>query len=365
MSASEQIWPGMQGPRIDKDKAQRRKILSLSFGSKTPWLMGEIAEFEMGLDKDLSFPSTAHKMHDSHSTQVDPSTHETDGFCEGIALRIHRDAILEDPVSVIFPETKPGRMEVLAYFHEYIAMHDDISELGDEAGVSTKLYNPLTPLIVSAQRRSSAYLLKAFEPREFDIYGVKRSRKKMFSKILKEMLSLDPGPASTALSLWAPGLDGPGLDERHLFLRREEDEAEQMCRNLIKESVLDFLETIRGVMERKDVSNDFKIFVDASKFMISGDLVWSVNVPPYHPAVAFIPGQLEWMANGTPSPTIIHHVWIVVHNIYFHPLSNIPGPKLYASSRLPKPWYKNIRGQRWAHLRHLHNIYGDAARIAL
>ncbi|KAK4445884.1 trichothecene C-15 hydroxylase [Podospora aff. communis PSN243] len=59
-----------------------------------------------------------------------------------------------------------------------------------------------------------------------------------------------------------------------------------------------------------------------------------------------------------------YRVSIVIHNLYFHPLSRIPGPRLYACSRLPKLWHNNIRGRHWAHLRHLHNEYGDVVRIA-
>ncbi|KAK4445883.1 isoprenoid synthase domain-containing protein [Podospora aff. communis PSN243] len=337
-----------------------------------------------------------------YSKQIDPSTYETHGLCENIPLRAHQDTISEDigairaqedwrrhvdpclgqvkgslgPVysilSVMFPETKPDRMEILAYFHEYIAMHDDVAELGDKAGHNDEARDLCSKL-------SSAGPSPSLKSKD-------QGRKYLLSRILREMLSLDPGPASTAIGLWAEwfeqgagrrnrirfasldeyleyrmldigehllmgilvfamGLTIPGHElqlaaklcrpvwavlgltndifsynkEKEFAAQRGEksffnsicvvmeqfsisrDEAEQMCRDLIKERVSDFLTAARNTLRRDDVSNDFKILIDAAKFMISGNLVWSMTVPRYNSTVSFSPRQLDWMLNGTPS----------------------------------------------------------------
>jgi hypothetical protein len=99
-----------------------------------------------------------------NSTIVDPSTYETEGLCEGILLRVFQNQEVEDfgviraqedwrkhvaPLgfkrgslgpqwnflSVAFPETLPERMEVLAYFDEFIFLHDDVVEAVNKAKV--------------------------------------------------------------------------------------------------------------------------------------------------------------------------------------------------------------------------------------
>lgn len=99
-----------------------------------------------------------------YSTIVDSSTYETEGLCEGILLRVFHNQEVEDLgairaqedwrkhiaplafkrgslgpqwnfLSVAFPETLPERMEVLAYFDEFIFLHDDVVEAVDKAKV--------------------------------------------------------------------------------------------------------------------------------------------------------------------------------------------------------------------------------------
>jgi hypothetical protein len=92
---------------------------------------------------------------------------EVDILCGGIPLRVHRDQQIEDLgairaqedwrqhvaplgfkrgslgpeynfLSVAFPETLPDRMEVLAYFDEFIFLHDDVVETVDKAMVGIR-----------------------------------------------------------------------------------------------------------------------------------------------------------------------------------------------------------------------------------
>ncbi len=91
-----------------------------------------------------------------HSTLVDPSTYETEGLCEGIALRIHINPDLEEkgvfeaqedwrkfvgPVenyrgclgpkhnftAITVPECLPERLEIISYANEFGFLHDGSS----------------------------------------------------------------------------------------------------------------------------------------------------------------------------------------------------------------------------------------------
>ncbi|KAK0718474.1 putative benzoate 4-monooxygenase cytochrome P450 [Lasiosphaeria miniovina] len=53
----------------------------------------------------------------------------------------------------------------------------------------------------------------------------------------------------------------------------------------------------------------------------------------------------------------------LVRNIYFHALSNHPGPKLWAATRLPWCW-NQYRGNLSRRLKELHDQYGPAVRVA-
>ncbi|KAJ4115320.1 hypothetical protein NW768_011172 [Fusarium equiseti] len=52
-----------------------------------------------------------------------------------------------------------------------------------------------------------------------------------------------------------------------------------------------------------------------------------------------------------------------IHNVFFHPLSKIPGPKLYATTQLPYLWHLT-RGQWISRLSDLHDQYGPVVRYA-
>ncbi|KAK8011102.1 Cytochrome P450 monooxygenase alt3 [Apiospora arundinis] len=53
----------------------------------------------------------------------------------------------------------------------------------------------------------------------------------------------------------------------------------------------------------------------------------------------------------------------IIYNLYFHPLRNFPGPRLWAISRIP--WhYVNLRGRITWRIRELHDQYGPVVRIA-
>ncbi|KAH8985357.1 putative P450 monooxygenase [Lactarius akahatsu] len=58
-------------------------------------------------------------------------------------------------------------------------------------------------------------------------------------------------------------------------------------------------------------------------------------------------------------------VWRIVYNLYFHPLSHFPGPKLAACSRLWLAYRELIKGESLSDLRtQLHRQYGEIVRWA-
>lgn len=52
---------------------------------------------------------------------------------------------------------------------------------------------------------------------------------------------------------------------------------------------------------------------------------------------------------------------IAIYNIYFHPLAQIPGPKISAASYIPHTW-ATIKGEKHLWLHQLHEKYGEVVR---
>ncbi|EFQ99066.1 isotrichodermin C-15 hydroxylase [Nannizzia gypsea CBS 118893] len=60
---------------------------------------------------------------------------------------------------------------------------------------------------------------------------------------------------------------------------------------------------------------------------------------------------------------VLYNLTIALYNVHFHPLKNIPGPKLAAASRLV--WAKHIRdGNIVKYITKLHQKYGEVVRLA-
>ncbi|TLD33744.1 hypothetical protein PspLS_00227 [Pyricularia sp. CBS 133598] len=80
-----------------------------------------------------------------------------------------------------------------------------------------------------------------------------------------------------------------------------------------------------------------------------------INLPP-----------LTW-SNGLGGLSIALLVYFLIlkpfYNVYLHPLSSYPGPKLWAISRIP--WhYTNLHGRISWRIREMHDRYGPVVRIA-
>ncbi|KAK2590016.1 hypothetical protein QQS21_012304 [Conoideocrella luteorostrata] len=174
-----------------------------------------------------------------YSSAVDTSVYNTQGLCNGIALRVNKYQQTEDLgaikaqadwrkyvapmgfvkaslgpkynfLSVAFPETKPDRMEILAYFNEFIFLHDDEVEAVDKTK-GDKLNDEAVMICRGKFATEPTDPVKA-TGREF-----------MISKVAREMMQIDPGPATTALTLWAEWFEkGAGRRNHTRFSTLEE-----------------------------------------------------------------------------------------------------------------------------------------------
>ncbi|KAH8811274.1 cytochrome P450 [Xylogone sp. PMI_703] len=60
---------------------------------------------------------------------------------------------------------------------------------------------------------------------------------------------------------------------------------------------------------------------------------------------------------------LVHQLVIAIYNAYFHPLSHLPGPKLYAASHIPHT-IAGFKGDKTYLLHKLHEKYGEAVRYS-
>lgn len=79
-----------------------------------------------------------------------------------------------------------------------------------------------------------------------------------------------------------------------------EDGAKEMCREKIKQTIVDFRQIVREANGRTDLSNDTKRYLEGLLYSLSGNLVWSIECPRYHPHIKYNERQLDWMKNGIP-----------------------------------------------------------------
>ncbi|KAK1974968.1 averantin oxidoreductase [Colletotrichum cereale] len=59
----------------------------------------------------------------------------------------------------------------------------------------------------------------------------------------------------------------------------------------------------------------------------------------------------------------IYRAYRIYHNLYLHPLSKVPGPKLYAVSWIPRLWRQHFSGCHHRDLVKLHEKYGAIVRV--
>lgn len=79
-----------------------------------------------------------------------------------------------------------------------------------------------------------------------------------------------------------------------------EDEAKAMCREKIKQTIVDFRQIVSQTNARDDVSTETKRYIEGLLYSLSGNLVWSIDCPRYHSWSSYNERQLRYMKDGIP-----------------------------------------------------------------
>lgn len=72
-------------------------------------------------------------------------------------------------------------------------------------------------------------------------------------------------------------------------------EAETVLRRLIKSYVAESVRVCEDTQRNHELSSDLRTYVEAAQYSVSGNLVWSLSCPRYHPEVSFNDTQLSMM----------------------------------------------------------------------
>ena len=71
------------------------------------------------------------------------------------------------------------------------------------------------------------------------------------------------------------------------------EEANALCGERAKQYAAEYLKILETVKNRDDLCQDAKYLLDLLKFVISGNIAWSLQCPRYHPDRELNPVQLE------------------------------------------------------------------------
>lgn len=77
-----------------------------------------------------------------------------------------------------------------------------------------------------------------------------------------------------------------------------ESEAKNLCRVKIKESVAEYIGILKYTESNLDLSYDLRRYIEAIKYSVSGNLVWSLYCPRYHSEASYNDVQLSMMERG-------------------------------------------------------------------
>ena len=75
-----------------------------------------------------------------------------------------------------------------------------------------------------------------------------------------------------------------------------ESQAEDLCRQKIKEHVAEAVRVVDETKKNLDLSLDLRTYTEAILYSISGNLIWSIYCPRYHPEETYDNVVLSMMA---------------------------------------------------------------------
>ncbi|KAI3329071.1 putative geranylgeranyl diphosphate synthase [Xylariaceae sp. AK1471] len=77
-----------------------------------------------------------------------------------------------------------------------------------------------------------------------------------------------------------------------------EAEAKELCKEKIRQSVVDYRKIVQETNQRTDVSAETKRYIEALLYTMSGNLVWSIDCPKYHSSSTYNERQFHLAKNG-------------------------------------------------------------------
>ena len=98
------------------------------------------------------------------------------------------------------------------------------------------------------------------------------------------------------------------------------DQAKELCRQKIKVAVADYLQIVEENCNNTNISLDLRKYIVAMQYTLSGNVIWSLQCPRYHPEVQYNQLQLLRMKHG---------------------VAAYPGPRMNISPKRPKELSEN------------------------
>ena len=74
-----------------------------------------------------------------------------------------------------------------------------------------------------------------------------------------------------------------------------ESEAKVVCRDKIKAYVDEYLIIVQDTRMKSELSQDLRTYIEALQYSISGNVVWSIDCPRYHPKASYDSATLSMM----------------------------------------------------------------------
>jgi Terpene synthase family 2, C-terminal metal binding len=84
------------------------------------------------------------------------------------------------------------------------------------------------------------------------------------------------------------------------------DQAKDLCREKIKIAVADYLQIIKKSCNNTKISLDLRRYIEAMQYSLSGNVVWSLQCPRYHPEAQYNEFQLLRMKHGLTAHPKVH-----------------------------------------------------------
>ncbi|OCL09522.1 terpenoid synthase [Glonium stellatum] len=168
------------------------------------------------------------------STVLSSSEYETEGLCDGISVRKHIAADLEEIgtfqaqadwaklvgpldnykgglgpghsfMAVSLPECQPERFEIVSYANEFAFLHDDVTDIANQENGNAE----------------NDEVLEAFREAAQDgkIDNLKSGKRQIQAKILSTMISIDRGRAMAAMKAWAAFIEQGAGRQNHTHFR--------------------------------------------------------------------------------------------------------------------------------------------------